>query len=253
MRGIVPWPGFFEPASAISHLAGAVLFLVLGVLLVRRGRGDRTRMAYLAVYSATCVFLLAMSGVYHMMQKGGGAREVMARLDHSAIFVLIAGSFTPVHGILFHGWKRWLPLVLIWGLAICGLTLKTIFFEGFPEWLGLTFYLGLGWLGAASGTALAWRYGFRFVEPLLYGGIAYSVGAACEFFRWPVLAPGVIQAHEVFHLAVLVGMVWQWLFVWQIARMRDPELPSGGAAISQDGGRGRRRLSRGAREHSTPA
>jgi channel protein (hemolysin III family) len=210
-------PGFHEPFSAISHLLGAVLFLWLGALLLRRGRGDPLRLAFLGVYAGSCVLLFSMSGVYHMMVRGGTAHRLFERLDHGAIFVLIAGTFTPTHGLLFVGWLRWVPLLLIWAAAVAGVTLKTVFFSDLAEWVGLSFYLTLGWLGAASAALLWRRYGFGFIRPLLLGGLAYSVGAVMEFHGWPVLVPAVVRGHEVFHLAVLVGAVFHWLFVWQFA------------------------------------
>jgi channel protein (hemolysin III family) len=213
-------PGFHEPFSVITHLLGAVLFLILGVRLLRRGRGDRARVAFLGIYAASCVLLFSMSGVYHMMVRGGGAHRVLERLDHGAIFVLIAGTFTPTLGILFRGWLRWGQLVLIWAAAITGITLKTIFFDDLVEWLGLSFYLTLGWFGGVSAVFLARRYGFAFIKPLLWGGIAYSLGGVVDFLRWPTLVPRVVQAHEVFHLAVIVGAVFHWRFIWQFASGR---------------------------------
>lgn len=210
-------PGFHDPFSAFSHLFGAAVFLILGGLLLRRGRGNRTRLAFLGVYVASCVFLLSMSGVYHMMVRGGTARQVMARLDHSAIFVLIAGTFTPLHGLLFRGWLRWGPLAFVWACAITGICVKAIFFDDLVEWIGLTLYLTLGWFGAASGVLVARRYGVRFVRPLLYGGVAYTIGAVIEYLRWPVVVSGVIHPHDVFHLAVLTGALFHWLFVRQFA------------------------------------
>jgi hemolysin III len=210
-------PGFYDPFSSISHLFGAAMFLYLGSLLLRRGRGDRHRLIYLGVYVASGVILMSMSGVYHMMVRGWNARDVMARLDHGAIFLLIVGTYTPVHGILFHGWQRWGPLVVMWSAAIVGITLKTIFFNDLPQWLGLTFYLALGWVGSISAIVLARRYGFAFIKPLLYGGLAYSIGGILDGAGWPVLIPGVVQPHEVFHLAVLVGAFFNYLFIWQFA------------------------------------
>ncbi|MEX2142234.1 MAG: hemolysin III family protein [Pirellulales bacterium] len=210
-------PGFYEPFSVLSHLAGAVLFLVLGARLLKRGRGDSLRRTVLGIYVGSSVFLFVMSGVYHMMVADSPARGVMARLDHSAIFALIAGTFTPVHGILFQGWSRWAPLTLIWAVAIAGITLKNVYFDSFAEWLGISLYLLLGWLGALSGASVALRYGFAFVKPLLWGGIAYSAGAVLEFMRWPYIIPGVVHPHELFHLAVLIGALFHWSFVWRIA------------------------------------
>lgn len=210
-------PGLHEPFSALSHLLGAASFVVLGVLLVRRGRGDAARQAFLSVYAGSCVLLMLSSGVYHAAVTGGAAHRVLLRLDHGAIFVLIAGTFTPVHGILFRGPLRWAPLAFVWTAAAAGVVLKTAFIHSVAEWVGLTLYLALGWFGAFAGILLWHRRGFAFVRPLLLGGLAYSVGAAMEFLRWPVLVRGVVHPHEVFHLAVLAGAVLHYAFVWQFA------------------------------------
>jgi channel protein (hemolysin III family) len=216
-------PGFQEPFSAMSHLLGAVVFLGLGCLLLRRGRGNLPRMIFLGVYSATSVFCLSMSGVYHMLAPGT-AHLVLARLDHGAIFLFIAGTFTPVHGILFRGWLRWGPLILIWTAAIIGVVLKTVFFDDVEYWMGLAFYLGMGWVAALAGIIIAKRFGFAFIMPLVLGGAAYSIGGLIDFVGWPVLVPGVIGSHEIFHAFVVLAAFWQWQFVWKIARC-DPGLP----------------------------
>ena len=146
------------------------------------------------------------------------------RLDHAAIFVLIAGSFTPVHVILLREWWHWHLLAWIWVAAITGLVLKTVFFDSMPPWLGLAMYLGLGWLGLISTIALARRYGVRFVLPLVWGALAYTVGALADFLRWPTLVAGIVGPHEVFHFAVLAGISFHWAFIRGIA--------SGGRAVT---------------------
>lgn len=223
-------PGFYEPVSAATHLGGAAAFLVLGILLMRRGWGDPARLASLGVYAVACVGLLSVSGVYHMMAEGGTARRVMLRIDHAAIFVLIAGTFTPVHGLLFRGRSRWVPLAMIWAAAAAGVVLKTAFIDAVAESAGLALYLTVSWVGALSGVLLWRRYGFAFVRPLVLGGVAYSVGAVMEFFRWPVLVPRVVHAHEVFHLAVLAGAAFHFAFVWRIADGRPP-VPAAAAPL----------------------
>jgi hemolysin III len=210
-------PGFHEPFSAISHLLGALVFLVLGIMLLMRGRNTGYGRIYLGIYAVSVVSLLSLSGVYHMMVRGGTASLVLGRLDHDAIFIFIAGTFTPILGMLFHGWLRWGPLAVIWIAAVAGVTLKTIFFDDLAEWVGLTFYLTMGWFGLFSGILLARRYGFAFIKPLLLGGLAYSLGAVIEFRRVMIVIPGVIHPHELFHVAVLMGAFWHWLFIWQFA------------------------------------
>lgn len=210
-------PGFYEPFGSMSHLLGALLFAGLGVVLMRRGRGELGRMVALGVYAFSCVFLMSMSGVYHMMVRGGAASEVMARLDHSAIFVLIAGTFTPVHIILFRGWKRWAPLAFIWSASITGLTLKVIFFHDVPEWFGLSLYLLLGWFGAISAAFIVQRYGWTIIKPLAVGAAAYTLGGLIEFVSWPTIVPHVIEGHEAWHIAVLMGAIYHWKFIARIA------------------------------------
>jgi channel protein (hemolysin III family) len=215
-------PGFSDPVSSLTHLAAAVVFAILGFFLIARGRGDARRMSSLAVFAFSCVLLLSLSGVYHLLTPETAARGVLMRLDHAAIFVLIAGSFTPVHVILLRDrWQQHL-LAWIWVAAIAGLTLKTVYFDTTPLWVGLAMYLGLGWLGVISTVALARRFGVRFVLPLVWGALAYTLGAVAEFLGWPVLVAGVIGPHEVFHLAVLAGVSFHWAFIRGIASGERP-------------------------------
>ena len=209
--------GFSDPVSSLTHLAGAVVFAVLSVVLLGRGRGDRGRMISLSVFAFSCVLLLSLSGVYHLLSPGTAGREVLKRLDHAAIFLLIAGSFTPVHVILFRGAWRWGMLAGIWGAALAGLILKTVYFATMPEWLGMLMYLGLGWLGLISAVALSRRYGWRLLRPVLWAALAYTAGALSEFLRWPVLLAGIVGPHEIFHLAVLAGISCHWAFILDIA------------------------------------
>jgi channel protein (hemolysin III family) len=222
-------PGFSDPVSSLSHLAAAVVFAGLSGFLVARGRGDARRVISLAVFAFSCVLLLSLSGVYHLLSPGTAARGVLMRLDHAAIFVLIAGSFTPVHVILLR--QRWHGHLLawIWAAAIAGLTLKTIYFDAVPAWLGLLLYLGLGWLGLISTVALARIFGVSFVLPLVWGALAYTFGALADFANWPVLVAGVVGPHEVFHLAVVAGISLHWAFIYGIASASradslDPEI-----------------------------
>ncbi|QDS99511.1 PAQR family membrane homeostasis protein TrhA [Adhaeretor mobilis] len=210
-------PGFSEPFSSLSHLAGAVLFAALAVPLWKRANGNLLYRRSLMVFSLGSVFLLSISGVYHLLTPGTAGRAVLQRLDHAAIFVLIASSFTPMHVILFRGRARWGVLALIWGLALTAIVVKTVYFSQLPQVLGLAMYLGLGWVGLGTGIALWRKRGFQFVMPILWGGLAYSIGAVLEFTNWPVLVPGVVQWHEVFHIAVLIGLAFHWSFIYSIA------------------------------------
>ncbi len=206
-------PGFAEPVSCWTHLLGAVVFLYLTLLLVHRSRVNRHHAIAMAVYGFCCVFLLSMSGVYHLLPKDGAASIVLQQLDHAAIYLMIAGTITAVHMVLFTGVSRWAVIALAWSFAAIAITFKTIYFADFPETLGLLSYLVFGWLGIFSGCALWREHGFRFITPLIYGGLAYTAGAVLEFFREPILIHGIVGPHEVFHVAVLLGISYHWYFI----------------------------------------
>lgn len=215
-------PGFTDPFSSLSHLAGAVSCVLLSVPLLKRGLmgpdlDKGSRVFSLLVFAMSAVILLSMSGVYHLLGHEGRGRDVLQRLDHAAIFVLIAGTFTPVHAIMFRGPWRWGMLTFIWLFAALGVTLKTVFFTDTPQWLGMVLYLGMGWVGLLSMFALGRRFGARMVLPLIAGGLVYSAGAAIEWAEPAPLIAGVVRAHEVFHVAVLAGLALHWRFVWLIA------------------------------------
>jgi channel protein (hemolysin III family) len=159
--------------------------------------------------------------IYPPLQPGYMGRMVMQRLDHAAIFGLIAGTFTPVYGLLFRGFERWATLAFVWAIAAAGITLKTMFFAMIPEGLSVAVYLGFGWVGLYSGTLLARRYGMRFIRPLVWGAAAYTAGAILDFLRWPKLLTGVLGPHELFHLFVLAGIGCHWCFVRSCAAVTD--------------------------------
>lgn len=210
-----------DPVSAFTHLAGAIVFAAAGVLLVRRARPHWRRWP-LAIFAVTGVVLLLASFTFHSMPSGTPARHISQRLDHAAIFTLIAGTFTPIQTILFRGVLRWGMLAFVWTAAIVGLTLKVIYFDAVPEALGVSAYLALGWVGVISMAVIYRRSSARFVSPLVIGGLAYSVGAVCEFTSQPTLIAGVFGSHEMFHVAVLVGLGCHWMFIERLARCDAP-------------------------------
>ncbi len=122
-----------------------------------------------------------------------------------------------MHAILFKGFNRWAPLLLAWSVAATGITLRSVFPESLPRGTGTAIFLLLGWGGLISCILLWKRYGFSFVKPLLWGGLAYTLGAIALLLNWPILIPGVVGAHELWHLAVLVGLSLHWEFVFQFA------------------------------------
>jgi len=223
---VYPIPGFSDPFSSMSHLLSALIFLIIGTIMLWKLRGNGSQLISLSIFTFGVVFLLAMSGIFHLLTPGTSGRYVSQVLDHAAIFVLIAATFTPIHVLQFRGFMRWGILLLVWGTAIAGLTLKSIYFEDVPEILSLSLYLGLGWLGALTAFMLYQRFGLTAILPLLYGAVAYTLGATLEFIRYPILISGVIGPHELFHVLVIIGISFHWRFVTNMAKLHSQSMAS---------------------------
>ncbi|MFT5733311.1 MAG: channel protein (hemolysin III family) [Planctomycetota bacterium] len=223
---IYPLPGFYEPFSSISHLAGACVFAILGAILIQEARGHTGRMVCMGVYVFSTVFLLSMSGVYHMLDEGSTARAVLGRLDFAAIFVLIAGTHTPVQWLFFRGAARWITLTVMWSAAIVGVTFFSIYYEELPPALGTAIFLVLGWFAGVCGLIVWKRLGTAQMRLLIMGGVMYSIGAVLMGLQWPTLVPGVIGSHEIWHVAVLTAMAMHWRFFYLFASQdRDEPCP----------------------------
>jgi channel protein (hemolysin III family) len=213
---VVPWLGIREPFSSLSHLLGAIVFTCLSIGFVRRGRGNVIHEGSLFILAISSVLLLLASGIYHVFWPGP-IREILLRIDVAGVFVLIAASMTPVHAILYAGLARWLPLILIWTVAITGIVWRTLFCQSTPGPEGIAFFLLFGWCGVVTTFFLVRRFGWNFVHHAALSGVSYTIGAIGLMLHRPILIPGVIGPHEIWHVAVLIGIAFQWRFVSQFA------------------------------------
>lgn len=221
MPQIQSLPGFQEPFCAISHLGGALVFALLSYPLLRRSRGAGGNPFLVGVFAASCVTLLALSGVFHMLPTGSPARSVLGRLDHAAIFLVIAGTHTPIQGFFFRGIARWGVIALMWTLTVTGITLFSVFYHTLPPGLGTAVYFLLGWIAGLSAIVVWRRHGTDRILLMILGGAVYTVGAILLGLNWPTLIPGVIGPHEIWHVAVLVAIGMHWHFMqknahWQL-------------------------------------
>ncbi len=217
MREVVTFLGLHDPISAWSHLLAAVGFFISGFYLLYKGRGSKLRLTSFLLYLFALIFLFSMSGTYHLLAYNTPARDVLQMLDHAAIWILIAGTFIPIHTLMFRGPKRWAVLTLVWVITIPGVILTTVFFSTLPEYISLSLYLGLGWIGILSAYFIVKAYGKKEVLYLFLGGLAYTIGAVLEFLRWPSFFDGVINAHDFFHIFVIIGASLHWYLIYQRA------------------------------------
>ena len=213
-------PGFYDPMSSLSHLVGTALFLLLAPFLLWSARSSHRTFWFSFQFVFAVLLSLSMSFVYHMMAVGGTARAVMLRLDVAAIFILIASTFTAIHGILLLGKKGWFVIGVLWTIAVTGITLRTIFFDSIPSIIGDGIFLLMGWVGVYSSWLLWQQYRWSAVRPIILGGVFYTIGAIINAQKGLVIIDRVWGPHETFHLFVLAGIGTHWAFIWRIADQR---------------------------------
>jgi hemolysin III len=204
--------GFRNPVSAGSHLLWFLLGVYLTGLLWRLGRGDRLRQLSVGAFGLSMVLLYAASGAYHAVPRGAALIECLRKLDHSAIYVLIAGTYTPVFAVLLAGRLRVILLAGVWGLAALGIGAKWLL--PFPPYeLTVALYIVIGWIGMLPLYPLLRAVGLRGMAWAVAGGLLYTAGGVCDAARWPVLVPGVVGSHEVLHLLDMGGTLTHVFFV----------------------------------------
>ena len=212
---------FKEPVNSITHLVGAVLALVATVLLLIVSDGSPRTMISLAIFGLSSVMLFSASTLLHAVRAGPTLERWLRRLDHAAIFVLIAGSYTPIALIAmqpdFSGWG-WTLFGIVWGIAIAGLVFKLLWINA-PRWLSTALYLAMGWLVVVAIVPVARSLGVTNMGWLILGGVFYTVGAVIYALKKPNLWPGVIGFHELWHLFVLAGWGSHLVIMFRLATL----------------------------------
>jgi len=140
---------FREPVNSLTHWAGAILALVGLIALMVVGWGAPAKVISLVIYGVSLIFLFSASATYHMVQVKDKALEVFRKIDHAAIYFLIAGTYTPFCINAFDGFWKWGMLTIIWSLALIGITIK-IFYIRAPRWLNAIIYVVMGWLSISA-------------------------------------------------------------------------------------------------------
>ena len=224
MLNKVPFLGFAEPISSLTHLVSALIIFILGLRMLWLARGNAKRLTSLTIYVFCCVFLFSMSGVYHLLNKGTSANYVLQILDHAGIYLMISGTFTPFQIILLRGVKRWAPLITIWILAITGLTLTSVFFSSMPEWLLLSFFISMGWMSLFTVWFIR-NIDKEVVKYIFIGGLLYTIGAIADFARAPNLIPRILEAHEIFHIFVSSAALVHFYSIFRISTLPISDKP----------------------------
>jgi hemolysin III len=201
-----------EPFSCYSHLVGVLLAISGLVVLLGLSRDDPWRLVAFSIYGASLILLYLASTVYHWLLLPIAQRKWLNRIDHVAIFLLIAGTYTPVCLVTLRGGWGWTVFGVVWGVALAGMILK-LFFRSLPRWISASLYLGMGWTAVVAVAPLVRAFPPPALLWLLAGGLLYTAGAVIYATRRPNPLPRVFGFHEIFHLFVLGGSISHFVFM----------------------------------------
>ena len=201
-----------EPVNGLTHL-GAAIAAALGLVgLWIIGRGSVLKEISLTVYGVSLILMFTASATYHMVKARPQVMKSLRKLDHSSIYLLIAGTYTPICLHYFSGFWQWGMVILIWALAIAGISTKFVMINA-PRWLTAGIYLLMGWLALfgvkeifTSMPVWAWIW-------LLLGGMFFTLGAIVYITKKLDFFPGVFGFHEVWHIFVIMGCLCHFIIM----------------------------------------
>jgi hemolysin III len=195
----------------VLHEVAFAISLVTGTAIVCLAPGGLARVAAI-VYAGAVALLFGTSAAYHRGNWSPRAHAVMARLDHSMIFVLIAGTYTPFSLLLLDGWLRWVAFGVVWGGALGGILLRNVFRQP-PRWVFVVLYLALGWVALGFLPQILDQGGVAVLVLVAVGGLFYSVGAVVYARQKPDPSPRWFGFHEVFHACTLLAFAAHYVAV----------------------------------------
>ncbi|MCB0102028.1 MAG: hemolysin III family protein [Anaerolineales bacterium] len=205
-----------EPVNSLTHWGGAALALVGLVALLIVGWDTPAKIISLAIYGVSLILLFSASATYHMVQVKDKALEIFRKIDHSAIYLLIAGTYTPFCVNAFTGFWKWGLLSIIWSLAFIGILVK-VFYIRAPRWVNAGIYVLMGWISVAAAGQMLAALPTWVLTWLIIGGVIYTLGAIVYMTKIFNFKPGVFGFHEVWHIFVLLAAAAHFVAVMGVA------------------------------------
>lgn len=205
-----------EPFNSLSHLVGAVLSVIaLIAMTVKASISDAPVLHIVAViiFGISMVLLYTASATYHMVLAKDNVIAFFRRLDHSMIFLLIAGSYAPFCLIALNGKNGFVLFSVVTCLAIAGILFKMVWFNC-PRWLSTALYIGMGWIIVFLASPLAATLSAKGLWLLVVGGIMYTIGGIIYGAKPGFLQSKYLGFHEIFHIFILLGTLCHFLSVY---------------------------------------
>ncbi len=204
-----------ERFNTASHMVGAIFSLLGTVLLIVYSSvaAKPWHIVSFSIYGFSLVAMFMASTLHHGVKSSPKVEDILRAIDYFAIYLLIAGTITPVCLVVLRGPLGWSVFGVAWAVGVAGITLKAVI-PDLPKWISVTLYATMGWLGVAVGWPIFKAVSWTGVALLLAGGIAYTVGAMIFYFERPNPYPGRFGFHEIWHIFVILGALGHYLFMY---------------------------------------
>ena len=211
-----------EIINTATHILGSFFALFGSALLIVSAavEGKVWHVVSFSVYGTSLLLLFVASSLHHGVNFSRRLNNLFRLFDYIAIFLLIAGTYTPLSLVVQRNSWGWTLFGVVWTLTFIGITIKCLYPE-LPRWVSNTFYIGIGWVGAIliiRSVPLIGKAGFALI---FIGGVVYTIGAMIFYLEKPNPVPGKFGFHEIWHLFVLTGAVMHYLFMYYIVLPMD--------------------------------
>jgi hemolysin III len=203
---------FRDPVSGLTHFFTAILALFGLVALLIVSWGNTGKTISLLIYGLSLVMLFSASAAYHLINASPPRIKFLRKLDHSAIYLLIAGTYTPISYNVFEGFWQWGLLSIIWSMALAGIVAKIIIID-VPRWLNASLYLVMGWMAILGLREMVTLLPTPALVWLILGGGFYSLGAVVYITKMFNFVPGVFGFHEIWHIFVILGALSHFFLI----------------------------------------
>ena len=206
-----------DPGSAVTHFIGMLMAMFAAVpLLIKAAREpDRIHLIALAIFIVSMILLYAASTTYHTLDLSERTNKILKKIDHMMIFILIAGTYTPICLITLKGPVGYGLLALVWGIAIVGIVIKG-FWIYCPKWFSSVLYIAMGWVCVLAFTQIMNALPRAAFLWLLAGGIIYTIGGVIYALKLPIFNSKHknFGSHEIFHLFVMGGSFCHFIVIY---------------------------------------
>ncbi len=201
-----------EPVNTLTHFVPFVAAIVGLVFLILMSKNDISKLITMTIYGLSMIALYGASSVYHWVRTTPQKELILKKVDHIAIYFLIAGSYTPVFYYGLDGAWRWTMLIAVWTLAIIGMALKLWFIHA-PRYVSSAFYVSLGWIALVPFLQLIKHLQMGAIILMAVGGVVYTIGAIIYATKIFDFFPKRFGFHEIFHLFIAAGSIVHFIMI----------------------------------------